>query len=430
MRCYRSLIPVAVVALAASGQGIRKNYAEMIATEKPVCRRVLVESICNSTEPDLDVVWCFKMARMLFLILASLSNVFCAGWELVGSGVTSSLNGISFVDQRKGFIVGGGGVVLVTHDTGKTWAPIHVESGVGFHGVSFSDASHGVIGGTSGRIYRTHDGGSTWTRAVVPDTGSLNIIDIKMVTPATGIAVGSKPALRIWETNDSGKSWVAQDSSWFRTDMPSSNMTLSATRTEILFPTPDTGYIILAGSLRSVDGGKSWVVVVPRSDNATTGYSGGHFFDGRRGLLAGQYYGAISYTQSAGDTNVMRTSFKAEDVHFPSSMIGYAVSGNPLTGIQRSSDGGMTWTAQPVPVAGWLMRVHFINPNIGFAVGANGTILRTTDGGGSPVNVVPQQRGTSPVRPPFKGSLGRFFDALGRNVRNMQFFARSMDVGG
>lgn len=50
--------------------------------------------------------------------------------------------------------------------------------------------------------------------------------------------------------------------------------------------------------------------------------------------------------------------------------------------ILRSSD-GLNWEQVPVPVRAMLIRARFLNDRIGWAVGHDGTVLRTTDGGAS-----------------------------------------------
>ena len=50
--------------------------------------------------------------------------------------------------------------------------------------------------------------------------------------------------------------------------------------------------------------------------------------------------------------------------------------------IVRTADGGTTWTAQQSGTTNQLHGVSFTDANTGTAVGLQGTILRTTDGGG------------------------------------------------
>jgi photosystem II stability/assembly factor-like uncharacterized protein len=50
--------------------------------------------------------------------------------------------------------------------------------------------------------------------------------------------------------------------------------------------------------------------------------------------------------------------------------------------IVRTTDGGATWVTQTSGTTSFLLGVSFTDANTGTAVGQNGTILRTTDGGG------------------------------------------------
>ncbi len=66
-------------------------------------------------------------------------------------------------------------------------------------------------------------------------------------------------------------------------------------------------------------------------------------------------------------------------VDFINENIGYAVGNNGL--ILKTTDGGKNWENQPSGTDCNLNAVYFINKNIGYAVGYNGTILKTVNGG-------------------------------------------------
>ena len=69
-------------------------------------------------------------------------------------------------------------------------------------------------------------------------------------------------------------------------------------------------------------------------------------------------------------------------VHFPTDMDGWAVGANGV--IIKTSNGGTTWSApQTTNTTQVLHSVHFISGSTGWAVGARGTILKTTNGGTS-----------------------------------------------
>lgn len=72
----------------------------------------------------------------------------------------------------------------------------------------------------------------------------------------------------------------------------------------------------------------------------------------------------------------------------PSSlMLDAAVAGDTLVAVGErghvlvSSDGGATWQQSPVPTQSMLCAVHFHDANLGWAVGHDSVIIRTTDGG-------------------------------------------------
>lgn len=72
------------------------------------------------------------------------------------------------------------------------------------------------------------------------------------------------------------------------------------------------------------------------------------------------------------------TTSNLEDVHFPSSTIGYAV-GEAGT-ILKSTDAGETWTAVTSGTNNYLHGVYFLDVNVGFAVGDD-IMIKTSDGG-------------------------------------------------
>jgi len=74
-------------------------------------------------------------------------------------------------------------------------------------------------------------------------------------------------------------------------------------------------------------------------------------------------------------------------VDFRTADAGHAVGGvtgdEPWQTIIRTENGGADWTVQLSQPGGVLRDVSFLNPLVGVAVGDNGTVLRTADGGGS-----------------------------------------------
>ena len=70
--------------------------------------------------------------------------------------------------------------------------------------------------------------------------------------------------------------------------------------------------------------------------------------------------------------------------------IGWAVGADGT--ILRTTDGGENWVSQTSGTTEWLSTVHFLNANTGISVGMGGTILKTTNGGET---WTPQTSGTT-----------------------------------
>jgi len=77
--------------------------------------------------------------------------------------------------------------------------------------------------------------------------------------------------------------------------------------------------------------------------------------------------------QTSGTTNIF------EDVYFPSTNIGYIVGYNGT--IRKTTDGGTTWVAQTSGITNSISSVTFINDTIGYFAGSSGEIYKTINGG-------------------------------------------------
>ncbi|WP_111642532.1 WD40/YVTN/BNR-like repeat-containing protein [Marinimicrobium alkaliphilum] len=156
------------------------------------------------------------------------------------------------------------------------------------------------------------------------------------------IAVANNGSITL--TNDGGQTWERMGSP-------------SAEHLHAVYFIGDTGWIVGAGGtiLRSIDGGQSWNP---------------------------EAWGA-------------QTNFNA--VYFVDELTGWAVGGGTFgsTKIAKSTDGGVTWSGQASDTGtSPLYDVSFISDQMGWIVGAGGTIIHTTDGGQSWVN---QDSGTTIV---------------------------------
>ncbi len=126
----------------------------------------------------------------------------------LNSGTTVPLLGISFINDKEGWVVGDAGTILHTKDGGTTWekqvSTIATEK---LLKVQFLNEKEGFAVGTYGVILHTSTGGATWERlASFKEDCILN--DLIFLTPQEGWIAGEFET--ILHTKDGGRTWQKQ----------------------------------------------------------------------------------------------------------------------------------------------------------------------------------------------------------------------------
>jgi len=117
-----------------------------------------------------------------------------------------NLYGISYGDADHAWLAGEFGIVLTSHDGGRTWKQQHSPIETTLFGVSFKDAQHGWAVGSDTTIIRTEDGGATWNPQPGP-TMQRPLYDVS-VRGNTGWIVGE--AGTMLKSTDGGESWAVE----------------------------------------------------------------------------------------------------------------------------------------------------------------------------------------------------------------------------
>jgi photosystem II stability/assembly factor-like uncharacterized protein len=115
---------------------------------------------------------------------------------------------IDFDNDRRGWIVGAGGVIINTLDGGTTWNIQKSGTSATLYHVEFRNDKRGWAVGERGTILKTIDGGNTWT----PVTANVRstLLSVEFVNDDDGWAVGRSGA--IVRSDDGGLTWIQQDS--------------------------------------------------------------------------------------------------------------------------------------------------------------------------------------------------------------------------
>ena len=200
--------------------------------------------------------------------------------------------------------------------------------------VTFPTEQNGWTCGRCGTVVNTSDGGMTWSHQ---NTGTdYTLSSIYFVDPQNGWAVGDRGT--IIHTTDGGKSWEKQKS-----PVPFFLM-------DVYFETPLKGWVVTERThiLFTDDGGKTWSIQFKDGDFILKAIS---FVDPLHGWAVGEY-GYIYYTSSAGAT------WEKQAGYFD---------------ISESTG--------EVEAGTFLFDVVAIDPQTAWAIGIDGYVIKTENGG-------------------------------------------------
>ncbi len=320
-----------------------------------------------------------------------------SSWNAQASGTTADLKSIYFINAQTGWVAGTAGTILKTTNGGTTWT-LQTFGVSDFESIHFSDALNGrAVGRTNGSNLKTTDGGTTWTAF-----GSVfNVYyptDVYFINAQTGWIAGGG----ISKTVDGGTNWSTQVS-------PSGAQYELATK-YMYFLDSQRGWAVGSTNtiFQTVNGGTNWT-----TQPVNVSLRDVMFTDVQNGWAVGSTGTILKYTASVCNSNtitiyptpVITTNSpqlcEGQEVTLTASNVsagiplqwqrnGVNIQGATGTTYTTSIAGNYTlaavrtigaWTAQTSGTAQHLRGVYAIGSQNGWAVGNNGTILRTTNGG-------------------------------------------------
>lgn len=276
-------------------------------------------------------------------------------WSSRQSGLTSELTTVDFVDPNTGWATGPGKILLKTDDGGSRWVnqftfPSPIRQ------IDFIDRNRGWAVGDGGALLQTTDGGAHWTPISVT---TVNLTGIRMTAEAKGWAVGEKGTVLRFD----GTSWTTLSSG---TTLPLRGV--AATDGDTAWGVGDYGIITAASS-----------TAAPRVQNATTTAEvyGPFFTDSKNGWTVGSN-ARVFRTQDGGVTWSQTVRDWKRDIR-------WTHLSNPARLCNKNPDG--TWAEDPATALCirtsnvHLYQLFFLTPLKGWAVGQPSLILHTEDGG-------------------------------------------------
>jgi photosystem II stability/assembly factor-like uncharacterized protein len=271
-------------------------------------------------------------------------------WQCMTSGIESDLYAVYFVNNDYGWAVGANSVIIKTSDGGESWkVQKYIGQYIYITSVYFSDTLNGWTDGgdIAGQLYHTVDGGDTWNSVFI--SGAKEITEIFFTDSLHGWA-GTYDD-QIFSTTNGGASWTGHSTPyWPHT---------------IFFLNQDTGWMSYYGGIyRTIDGANTW------QEQAGVGeyndISSIQFIDQDHGWAVGEEH--MMKTSDGGnnwsDQSYDRLLFSIFMTDF---LNGWAVGGW-YGDLLHTTDGGATWEQQRQGITGDIVHISFSGYDYGIAV--------------------------------------------------------------
>jgi len=343
--------------------------------------------------PSLKLSAAAARCILLAFICLPPSNAYClpltahsspGAWAKQKSGTLAWLHAVYFVNERRGWAVGGKGALLATEDGGAHWEVRRAPVEDTLNDIFFTDERTGWVvcersiyllktkDERRSYLLKTEDGGASWRRVEVAGTDvDARLVRVRFAGRERGWVFGEMGAL--YATTDGGGSWARQR-------VPTRHLLLGG-----MFLDARQGWLVGAGAtlLQTSDSGETWragrlVTGQPLSlplNPAPASYPLASSSSPASARAASAEPESAAPRSSAGAPSVVR--FNA--VSFVDGRRGWAVGGGGA--VFATEDGGLTWRAQSSNVSADLLDVKFFDAREGLAVGGDGTAIHTSDGG-------------------------------------------------
>ncbi len=297
-------------------------------------------------------------------------------------GDAIELRSVYFVNENIGWIAGGNDLTMKTTNGGNSWQPIDwtwTSYETNPRSIFFTDEDNGWIVGKY--ILHTLDGGNQWEEQKKTPGGLILYYQSIWATDADhAFVVG--PGSDIYQTNDSGDNWIK------KTSGPTNDFY------DVFFINTNTGWVVGEDYLlmKTTDGGTNWDSYYYNVDGLR--FTSIHFFNKNIGWATGNMYegaylnGVVFKSEDEGYSwKPLTTFFRStpQSIFFVDENMGWLVGDNAL--IQKTTDGGENWVSQDNPFSRTDQQfesVFFYDTNKGWIAGGNnGKILYTSNGGTS-----------------------------------------------
>jgi photosystem II stability/assembly factor-like uncharacterized protein len=313
-----------------------------------------------------------KVILITILLLASFQASH-AQWVRQKLNTLAWLKSIYFLNERKGWIVGGNGTYISTIDGGDTWKIRKLVNNETIHDVVFLDEKNGWLLCERNRyilkdkqpsyLLKTNDGGETWENYELNSgTGREVLLKLFFDKRKKGWAIGDLGS--IFKMQETEKNWSKQ------------KQPVSYRIQDGVFLDNSNGVLVGGGgtTLFTEDGGENWNPS-SLSEPLKTKLNSLFFISKQTGWMVGAE-GKIFTTNNGGkrwrsQNSNIKTNLN--DVFFVSNSEGWAIGDEGK--ILRTINGGNTWSEVKNSLKHNLESICFTGKK-GWIVGFGGTVFR------------------------------------------------------
>jgi len=290
-------------------------------------------------------------------------------WQNIDTLTTSFTDGeLTSVDYVNETCIYTGGrfppTLFKSTDGGESWEKNNYIDNANITGIDFYNESDGWLLTDDGRIIITKDGGNNWTEKSI---SSFALYASYRINQNLGWIVDRT---EIYKTTDGGNTF-------FKLNTPVTNELVSVFFTDSLNGWVGTWDYDNSQFYRTRDGGLSWELVL--ENVGSRGFPSIQFIDSFNGWTVG--FQKVYRTQDGGSSweEINNDLRRPIDMKFADKNNGWLLIFP--SSIYKTSDSGYTWEKQASPVSWLLNEIGILDANHGIAVGSDGQIIKTENGG-------------------------------------------------
>lgn len=306
---------------------------------------------------------------VLRAVLFLLTTPLYSQWTQISFPSTEYLWKVRFANEQIGWVIGSYNVYHTTNG-GNSWFIVDTNPGA-TDGLCVLNDSTAIYGNTSKGLRLTTNHGISWTTV---DSEARTYSEIEFVTQDIGYASAFGNVIK--KTTDGGTSWtnvVAQ--------FPFGKYGLEG----ISFTSKSIGWALYYDGYiyKTTNGGSDWFLQDSLGHHS---YRDIDFYGSQYGWIVGGIAGDqyLAYTTNGGITwnKIQSVGSSIREVDLVDNVNAWYTGMNNFPPYIAKINNNMAWIEQTVPatIIGF-ESIDMVNEYIGYAVGANGTVYKTTNGG-------------------------------------------------